>query len=329
VPPTASAGRQLASVEPQSGLLHQSRSPKPAALASGARSQGDLPPAYDARPDSDRFSVYAPADAQTIATLQAYLDGLEQSAPAGCDQGPTNLPRSQVDDLDQESADWGVYCEGAPTWVLQNAAAPSLDGTSLRCSMMGGAAYSNVHCYRNLPPEPDADGFILSLSFWLGQATTCNNQGTPSIVQALEFSMSKWQQSKRYEFAVQWQNVGDGAPQWRYWDPHRPEPDRWAPLSPPAQQCLQGGQWHTLTLEGRVVTGQVQYRRFTIDGQAYTLDVTIPPVDTPGQADRLAVAVQLDGNAAASAYDLFIDRVNFTRSHFDRLYLPQVNRVRT
>ena len=37
-----------------------------------------------------------------------------------------------------------------PTWQLNNASSPSLDGNSLRCAITGGQPYSNVHCYRNL-----------------------------------------------------------------------------------------------------------------------------------------------------------------------------------
>jgi len=255
-----------------------------------------------------------------ILVLNLFLVSPEQ---VECNQGPPNPPPSAMHNLDEDAMNWGVFCEGSPTWIKENVAAPSLDGNALRCGITGGDPYSNVHCYINLQSEPGTIEFSLALSFWF-TATTCNNQDNPSVVQGLEFTMNKWFQSQRYEFALQWQNVGNGAPQWRYWDPHQPEPDRWVPFTPPITQCLQGEQWHTLTMEGELVAGQLHYKKFTIDGQSYILDITVSPLATPGETDRLAIAVQLDGNFAESPYDTFIDQVSFIRTSAVQLYLPLV-----
>src|SRR5207302_1268026 len=96
-------------------------------------------------------------------------------------------------DLDQSAADWGGYCEGAPSWSVQNVAAPSLDGSALKVSIDGGAPYSNIHVYRTLLSDPAANVFSLNLSFRF-TATTLSNQGSPSTVQAIEFGMNKWYQ---------------------------------------------------------------------------------------------------------------------------------------
>jgi len=78
-----------------------------------------------------------------------------------------------------------------------------------------------------------------------------------------------------------------------------------------------GGQWYTLILEGEIVDGQVHYQRFCIDSQCHNLDITGLPVDlsadAPDKDNRLAVAIQLDGNANETPYDVFIDRVTFIR----------------
>ncbi len=147
----------------------------------------------------------------------------------------------------------------------------------------------------------------LSLSFWFSPATTFNNQNASSIIQALEFTMNKWHQFQRYEFALQWQNVGDGAAQWRYWNPHHAE--KWVSLE--IHDTLEAEQWHSLGLEGEISNGQVYYNRFSIDQKMHTLDKTVPPVSVPGEADRLAVAIQLDGNFEQAPYDVFVDQVNF------------------
>jgi hypothetical protein len=241
---------------------------------------------------------------------------------AECNQGPTNPPSSAIHDLDDDAADWGVYCEGSPSWVKANVGLPSIDGKSLRCSITGGTPYSNVHCYRNLLPEPATSVFTFTLSFWISPMTTCSNQPNPSIVQALEFTMNKWHQFKRYEFALQWQNVGDGAPQWRYWNPHQTE--QWVSINPPITQCLQSEQWHTLTMEGEIRNGQVHYSGFKINQNVYSLEVTVPHVDATGESDRLAVAIQLDGNSTESPYDVFVDSVSFIRRPASQAYLPLI-----
>jgi hypothetical protein len=124
--------------------------------------------------------------------------------------------------------------------------------------------------------------------------------------------MSKWQQEKRYEFALQWQNVGVGAPQWRYWDPYQPQ--RWVPLNFKVDNpCLLGEQWHILTLEGYIRGGLVQYQSFTIDSKTYNLGFAVAPAVAKGEEDRLAVGIQLDGNATQKPYDVFIDKVSFSR----------------
>lgn len=215
---------------------------------------------------------------------------------------------SLLNNLDQ-SGKWEGYAEGSPEWAIKSASSPSLDGTSLLCSITGGAPYSNIHCYQNLPPEPMADIFELTLSFWFSSATSCNNQNTVSTVQALEFTMNKWYQSKRYEFALQWQNVGDGAPQWRYWNPN--ENEKWVALNPVISECLEGQQWHTITLKGSIQNEQVYYESFIIDNRNHELNISVLPYPTPNEVDRLAVAVQLDGNANQTPYDVFIDNMTF------------------
>jgi len=240
---------------------------------------------------------------------------LSGNAASPCDQGPSTSPTSIIYHLDHMAVDWGVFCEGTPTWALNNVTTPSLDGEALQCAITGGQPYSNVHCYRTLLPDYTATAFTMTAPFQFNQATTCNNAGgIPSMVQALEFTMNKWQQGQRYEWALQWQNVGPGAPQWRYWDSSQTPAQRWAPISPTLSTCLSAGQWYTLTLEGDLVAGQVHYQRFSLDGQAHPLNITVPPAAVPGEPDRLAVGVQLDGNSAQTPYSFVIDQVSFIRT---------------
>src|SRR5205085_48888 len=106
--------------------------------------------------------------------------------------------------------------------------------------------------------------------------TTFNNQGGPSVIQGLEFTMNKWFQSKRWEFAVQWENVeqvaGDGAPQWRYWDANQPAANRWVPFTPGIPQTFTANAWHHLALQGRIINNQVHYQKFQVDNQIHIFD---------------------------------------------------------
>jgi hypothetical protein len=218
-------------------------------------------------------------------------------------------------ELDEDASKWSVFAEGSPTWALNNVASPSLDGRSLRCAITGGQPNSNVHCYINLPADPTSNRFTLGMSFLYRPASSFNDAGgVPSIVQALEFTMNKYYHGLRYEWAVQWDNVNDagdtGAPKWRYWGRANPaDPLKWLDLGISGSLAPEP-QWHTLKLDGEIIDGQVHYTRFTLDAQAYPLNFTVPPAST-NEPDKLAVAVQLDGNSMETPYEGFLDKVNF------------------
>ena len=240
--------------------------------------------------------------------------------------------------LDSDHTQWKPFTEvptpGLPTpsSAINSVSSPSLDGDALRCAITGGYAYSNLHCYRNLSGAPNSNTFMMSLSFYYRPRSTFNNQGGSSIVQALEFTMSKWLGQSRYEWAVQWENVGNGAPKWRYWDPDHldsnNQPDRWVDLTIPVPLEileLEGEHWYTLKLEGNIMAGKVHYTRISIDkindaveGWIYPLDITVEPAAEAG--DKLAVAVQLDGNdwngtGQLSPYEVFLDQVTLAHAN--------------
>ncbi|MCB9452718.1 MAG: hypothetical protein H6672_14870 [Anaerolineaceae bacterium] len=245
-----------------------------------------------------------------------------QEADLSCSLGPSNPQGTGVDNLENNAADWGMYCDNStPRWTRENVSVitPSRDNRALQCSFVeGGDSYGKLHCYNNLYSAPDATMFTADFAFQF-TPTTCNNLNGTSIVQALEFTMSKWLNGKRYEFAMQWENVDDGSggsPQWRYWD----GVNAWQSLYPLVSQCLSGGNtWYTLRLEGVIANDQVEYRGFTVGNAAYPqnavehpLDITVAPVDD-SQTDHLAIAIQMDANESAAPYDLRIDNVRFVR----------------
>ncbi|MCK9554607.1 hypothetical protein M0R36_02155 [bacterium] len=216
---------------------------------------------------------------------------------------------SAIDDLEEYDSSWFTFCKGAPAWSIKKVNNPSLDGDALKISILKGSPYANVHFFADLFPEPEAVDFSLSLYFMFRPKTTFNNEGAPSTIQAIEFSMSKWDLSKRYEFALQWQNVGEGAPQWRYWDPHNPKP--WTDLG--IYQTFEPKKWYYFKMEGSIVDGKVLYRGFTVDRKRHLLGISVRPDPMFEEADHLAVAVQLDANFECAPYDVFIDKVKFDR----------------
>ena len=232
-----------------------------------------------------------------------------------CDQPPSSPQTDQTENLDHFESDWGVFCDlGTVAYEIANVTSPSLDGLAFECRLKGADPFAGLHCYRNLLSEPDSTFFRMQLDFRFSD-TTCNNEGAPSIIQALEFTMNKWFGARRWEFALQWTNVGDGVDeggQWRYWDGPT---TTWLPLPSPVEMCLEGSRWYAFMLEGTISGDLVQYRRFSIDGVDYPLGITVPAVDS-SLPDQLAIAVQSDANVTGDPYSLFIDRVRFDRSLF-------------
>jgi hypothetical protein len=228
-------------------------------------------------------------------------------------------PDAQRVGLDHDADRWGVFCDQSePDWAIGNTAVPSLDGRSLSCQLLGGpTGYARVHCYRDILPAPDAYRFTLKLAFQFrlpsGGADTCANAGAPSAVQALEFTTSTWIGSLRYELAVQWENVASSGSstgrQWRWWDPH-PAPGVWRPFQPALDACLDANRWYDLELRGHLARGGVRYDSLTVDGTLHPMGYTADPAGQPG--DKLAVAVQLDGNHSTSPYTLVVDRLDLS-----------------
>lgn len=244
-----------------------------------------------------------------LLTLRSCVEPTATATATATSTATATLPPAPTDELEEDAAAWDVFLEGWPEWSIAKADMAGASGRALRCSIEGGEPYSNVHCFRHLQVDSSHNAFALSLSFWFSPTTTCNNEGGESIVQAIEVSVSRWQEDKRYEMAVQWENVGEGAPQWRYW-----AVDDWVPFDPAVRQtqCLDGERWHALRLEGKIANGQVDYQRLLVDELTWDLRrLSVPPAEAPGETPRVAIAVQVDGNRVPSPYHLFLDQVKF------------------
>lgn len=208
------------------------------------------------------------------------------------------LTTTSLTHLENSSAQWGLYQDGGQVQgTITNVAQPSLDGNALAASLTSGQPYTGMHVYRNLAAADSAVTFQLDLSFQFSNA---------AAVQALEFTTSKWYNNKRWELAMQWENVGDGGAQqgaahsWRLWTG-----GSWQNTG--VVQSLNAQTWHTFHLTGKIVNGNIQYTGFRCDAQTISLSQTFAPVASAG--DLLAVAVQLDGNGNEDAYQMYVDGV--------------------
>ena len=72
-------------------------------------------------------------------------------------------------------------------------------------------------------------------------------------------------QNRRYQWAMQWENIGSGAPQWRLWNG-----SSWQAIGI-SDNNISAGNWYTLTIDGNIAGGQVHYLDFIIHGTTHSL----------------------------------------------------------
>jgi hypothetical protein len=213
-----------------------------------------------------------------------------------------------IADLQGDAASWKIYVdppERRAGWRMDNVAGQRPQNRALRVGIGGGDPYTGIHAYRNnFPAAPDATSFKVSMDFRFDH-TTWNNEGGPSRIQALEFTMNQFVKGRRWEWALQWENVdhlgrAGFAPTWRLWDGHN-----WQDIN--VAQRLTPDAWHHLTLEGEIRDGKAYYTRFSCDDVSSKIDQSFASTYMEG-ADGMAVAVQLNGNGKMESYDMVIDR---------------------
>ena len=202
--------------------------------------------------------------------------------------------------LETALTEWGVFHDqGYTNGTVDTIAMPESGQDVLKVSLQSGQPYAGIHAYRNLPAVDGATTFHMKLRFYFPEKQP---------IQALEFTMNKWVKDVRWEWALQWQAVPDGsslqgrAESWRVWNGAN-----WQDIT--VQQSLSANSWHTLDLYGKVVNGRVQYQSFQCDSKVVGMQrYTFAPVSSPG--DRLAVGVQLDGNAIQQPYPVYFDSIS-------------------
>ena len=203
--------------------------------------------------------------------------------------------------LENDASQWHIFQDqGRAQGSIASIATSNATDPDLAVSLIKGQPYTGIHGYRNLSANNTAVAFQVDLSFEFFNSTP---------VQALEFTTSKWEKDQRWEWAFQWEHVGDGgpeqgaAPTWRLWSG-----TGW--LNTGLTQQLSAGTWHTLHFTGSIANGRVLYTSFQCDDSFMFLAQTFAPVSSPG--NKLAIAVQLDGDSNEDAYKLYISHVNLS-----------------
>lgn len=121
---------------------------------------------------------------------------------------------------------------------------------------------------------------------------------------ALEFCMHNYFGGKCYQWAMQWENIGGGAPQWRLWNG-----SNWQAVGVSASN-INARTWYTLTIDGDIAGGQVHYKDFIVAGTEYSLSqYSFDP--TPESGSGLVAAVQLNGNSGATPYQAYVDNAHY------------------
>ena len=185
---------------------------------------------------------------------------------------------------------------------VTDVSSPSEDGQALKINYgSGNQSYEGLDAYDSASFGTDASAlrYQVNYDFYFPSRTP---------IQALEFCMNNYFGGKRYQWAMQWENKGTGAPQWRIWGGHD-SGVKWKAIGISANN-INPGTWYTLTIDGNIINGQVHYLDFIIQGTTYSLtQYTFAPDASSGPG--LVAAVQLDGDSSADPYPVYIDNAHY------------------
>lgn len=207
----------------------------------------------------------------------------------------TAAPTSVIGNLEDDPSQWQLFYQKTAKATLQKVTNPSIDGTALKVTFIKGDPDALAHAYRNLAAVDGATTFELNLYFLFT---------SPTAVQNLYFSMDKWMDGQRWEWALQWQNFNVGTFQsgWYLWDGSSLQ-------SIGVRQPLSANTWHFLHLYGDIFEGQVRYVTFTCDGISMNLGQVFAPIRQT-EGDKFSVAVQLGDDSQGDPYQVYIDKVD-------------------
>ncbi|HLX48682.1 MAG TPA: hypothetical protein VKS82_10145 [Streptosporangiaceae bacterium] len=207
--------------------------------------------------------------------------------------------------FDDQASQFKIFWDCSSSPCPQNGSvtdvpSPSEDGDALNINYASGnQSYEGLDAYIPLGTDASALRYQVNYDFYFPNRTP---------VQALEFCMNNYFGGKRYQWCMQWENIGTGAPQWRIWG-GADSGVKWKSIGI-SDNNINPGTWYTLTIDGNIIGGQVHYLDFIIHGTTHSLtQYTFPPDSSSGPG--LVAAVQVDGDSHADPYHLYIDNAHY------------------
>lgn len=197
------------------------------------------------------------------------------------------------------------------TWAMyQGVKSPTISGSTTQFNIGGDMAYSDVlwnnHLIGDLSSQglpdtghtlvPTLHNFTYDIYFFSSQMTNS---------QALEFDVNQFFNGMGFVWGHECRIAGGN--EWDIWDNVN---TKWVPTGIPCNPLV--NQWNHLTIQvSRTSDNKLLYQSITLNGTTHTLNKTYSPFSAPGWWG-ITINYQMDGNYKQWAYDMYVDKLNFT-----------------
>jgi hypothetical protein len=225
-----------------------------------------------------------------------------------------------------DSGGWNGYAQQPPTYADCNSCTPSgpgttwamyqwvksptLSGNSAQFNIGGNMDYSDVLWNNHLIGDFSSQGLpdtnhtlVPSLhDFTYDVYFYGSNLGAS---QALEFDINQFFDGMGFTWGHECRIAGGN--EWDVWDNVKM---KWTPTGISCYPLENA--WNHLTVQvERTSSNQLLYQSITFNGVTHTLNWTYAPFSAPGWYG-ITINYQMDGNYEQSAYDVYLDKLNFT-----------------
>jgi hypothetical protein len=225
-----------------------------------------------------------------------------------------------------DSGGWNGYAQQPPTYADCNSCTPSgpgttwamyqwvksptLSGNSAQFNIGGNMDYSDVLWNNHLIGDFSSQGLpdtnhtlVPSLhNFTYDVYFYGSNLGAS---QALEFDINQFFDGMGFTWGHECRIAGGN--EWDVWDNVKM---KWTPTGISCYPLENA--WNHLTVQvERTSSNQLLYQSITFNGVTHTLNWTYAPFSAPGWYG-ITINYQMDGNYEQSAYDVYLDKLNFT-----------------
>lgn len=197
------------------------------------------------------------------------------------------------------------------TWALyQGVKTPTVSGNSSQFNIGGNIDYSDVLWNNHLIGDgssqgmPDSNHTLVPTlhNFTYDVYFFGSNLGAS---QALEFDINQFFNGMGFVWGHECRIAGGN--EWDIWDNQNA---KWVATGIACYPLV--NQWNHLVLQvSRTGNNQLLYQSITLNGQTATLNKTYGPFSAPGWWG-ITVNYQMDGNSKQTAYDVYVDKLNFT-----------------